>query len=284
MDPALSLERLKIPKILKEYGLSPKKGLGQNFLEDPNILYNIVEAAKIPAGHTVLEIGPGLGSLTRYLASSADFVSVVELDQQLIPILKNVLKDFDNVRITHADIMDCNPSELVDNRPYLVIANIPYYITSALIRLLLESRPRPQKLLITIQKEVSARICSKPGKLSILAVSVQVYGKPKQLFKIPAGAFYPAPKVDSSVLEIDLYDQPLVPEEQLDDFFKMVKAGFSQKRKTLRNSLRGTLQLSAEQTVELLNSVQIDPQRRAETLEINEWVNLSQAYLQNYKK
>jgi 16S rRNA (adenine1518-N6/adenine1519-N6)-dimethyltransferase len=261
--------------MLKHYGLRAHKGLGQNFLQDPLALERIVEAAGIQPSDHVLEIGPGLGSLTRYLATSAKEVVAVELDGNLLPPLTAILSPYDNVRIIHGDILKLSPGELMDVSDYIVVANIPYYITSAVIRHLLESDKKPRRIVLTVQKEVAQRICAKPGDMSLLALSVQVYGKPGIAARIPAGAFFPAPKVDSAVLSVDIYPSPLIQPERLDTFFKLIKAGFSQKRKTLRNALSSGLHISPIEAADLLTRANIDPQRRAETLSIEEWENLS---------
>lgn len=268
---------INIPFLLKKYGLRPHKGLGQNFLQDPIALEKIVAAAEIQPTDAVLEIGPGLGSLTRYLAASAKAVVAVELDQHLLPPLKAVLSPYDNVRLIHGDILELIPGDLIHEPEYIVAANVPYYITSAIIRHLLESPSRPRRVVLTIQKEVAQRICETPGDMSLLALSVQVYGKPRVVAHIPAGAFFPAPNVDSSVLSIEIYATPMIPVALLDTFFKLIKAGFGQKRKTLRNSLASGLSISPSQAAELLTRVGIDPQRRAETLSIAEWSALSSA-------
>ncbi|MGE5641510.1 MAG: 16S rRNA (adenine(1518)-N(6)/adenine(1519)-N(6))-dimethyltransferase RsmA [Byssovorax cruenta] len=268
------LPSINIPFLLKKYGLRPHKGLGQNFLQDPIALEKIVSAAEIQATDTVLEIGPGLGSLTRYLAAAAKAVVAVELDQHLLPPLKTVLAPYGNVSLIHGDILELNTSELVREKNYLVVANIPYYITSAVIRHLLESETRPRRIVLTIQKEVAQRICEKPGDMSLLALSVQVYGKPHIAAYIPASAFIPSPNVDSAVLVIDIYPTPLIPADLLDKFFKLIKAGFSQKRKTLRNALSAGLSVSTKNAMELLSRAAIDPMRRAETLSIEEWQRL----------
>lgn len=262
--------------LLRKYGLHPHKGLGQNFLEDPTALEKIVTAADVQPTDTVLEIGPGLGSLTRYLAASAKAVVAVELDQHLLPPLKSVLAPYTNVRLIHGDILEVSPNDLIHEQDYMVVANIPYYITSALIRHLLESKAKPRRIVLTIQKEVAKRICEKPGDLSLLALSVQVYGRPYIAADIPADAFFPPPSVDSSVLCIDIYPAPLIPVELLETFFKLSKAGFSQKRKTLRNALSAGLQMPPSAAAELLTSADIDPQRRAETLSMEEWQRLSE--------
>lgn len=248
--------------------------MGQNFLQDPLALEKIASAAKIEPTDTVLEIGPGLGSLTRYLAASAKEVVAVELDQHLLPPLRAVLTPYTNVRLVHGNILELNPNELVHEKDYIVAANIPYYITSAVIRHLLESQTKPRRIVLTIQKEVAQRICEKPGDMSLLALSVQVYGNPHIAAHIPASAFYPSPNVDSAVLGIEIYPAPSIPPDLLDKFFRLIKAGFSQKRKTLRNALSSGLSISTTNAAELLTQAGIDPMRRAETLSIEEWKRL----------
>lgn len=269
------IPELNAAALLKRYGLHAHKDLGQNFLQDAQALETIVAAAEIRPADVVLEVGPGLGSLTRYLAAAAQEVVAVELDGSLIPPLKAVLAPYPNVRLIHGDILALSPKELGLERDYLVAANIPYYITSAVIRHLLENEPRPRRLVLTVQKEVAQRICAKPGDLSLLALSVQVYGQPRIAAHIPAAAFYPAPKVDSAVLCVDIYPAALIREPMLDTFFKLIKAGFSQKRKMLRNSLSSGLHISPSDADSLLTRAEIDPQRRAETLSIEEWEKLS---------
>lgn len=262
---------LNAPALLRQYGLRPDKKLGQNFLQDPFALDSIAAAAEIQPTDTVLEIGPGLGSLTRHLAVAAREVIAVELDPDLIPPLQAVTQPYDNIRIIHGDILKLSPQELVREPGYLVVANIPYYITSAIIRHLLEHDPKPRRIVLTIQKEVADRICAQPGDMSLLALSVQVYGQPRLVQRIPAGAFFPAPKVDSAVLCVEIYENPRIQPELLNTFFKLVKAGFSQKRKTLRNSLSSGLHISTLEAEGLLKKANIDPMRRAETLSIEEW-------------
>jgi 16S rRNA (adenine1518-N6/adenine1519-N6)-dimethyltransferase len=206
----------------------------------------------------------------------------VELDGRLFPVLKQVLSQYPNVELIHGDILALNPAQLFDASGYKVVANIPYYITSALIRHLLESVHRPASLVLTVQREVAERICALAGDLSLLAISVQVYGQPQVRARIPAGAFFPAPKVDSSVVRVDLYPQPLVPVSQLTPFFRLTKAGFSQKRKTLGNALAASLAWPKAQAQALLLAAGIDPRRRAETLGLQEWKALTQVYLTGF--
>jgi 16S rRNA (adenine1518-N6/adenine1519-N6)-dimethyltransferase len=277
MKPDDDLPALNVPELLRTYGLRPDKKLGQNFLVDPGALARVLEAAEIDAESSVLEIGPGLGSLTRLLARQARRVVAVELDANLLPPLYQVLAPFSNVEIVQGDILAHDPARLMGEAGYRVVANIPYYITSTLIRQLLEASLQPKRLVLTLQREVAERICAGPGDLSLLALSVQVYGEPQIVTRIPAEAFYPAPKVDSAVVRVDLNYQPAIPPAGLESFFRLAKAGFSQKRKTLRNALAGGLQLEKAEASELLETAGIDPMRRAETLSLEEWERLVMA-------
>lgn len=275
---ATSPAPLNIQALLRQFGLRPSKSLGQNFLVDETILLNIVTYAGVSRQDTVMEIGPGLGSLTRHLALAADKVVAVELDQKLFPALETILKPFPNVRLIQGDILKLALADLVPQDDYLVVANIPYYITSAILRHLLESTPRPRRIVLTVQKEIAERICA-GSKLSLLAVSVQVYGQPSIQMQIPAEAFLPVPNVDSAVVQIEISPSPLVNLEHMDTFFLIARAGFGQKRKTLRNSLSAGLHIPAAQTEFLLDFAGIDPQRRAETLSLAEWGKLTDCYL-----
>lgn len=269
-----SIPPLDAAALLKRFHLRADKALGQNFLQDESLLEQIALAAEIQLDDCVLEIGPGLGSLTRYLALSAKQVTAVELDRDLLAPLQAVLKPYPNVRVVHGDILELPISEIINQPGYIVAANIPYNITSAIIRHLLEGDPKPRRMVLTIQKEVADRICAKPGDLSLLALSVQVYGKPGIAAIIPASAFHPVPKVDSAILCIELYKEPLLPAELLKTFFKLTRAGFGQKRKTLRNSLSAGLHIPTAEAESLLKSAGIDFMRRAETLSIEEWKGL----------
>jgi 16S rRNA (adenine1518-N6/adenine1519-N6)-dimethyltransferase len=278
LDSSLELPPLNVPALLRDYHLSPKKGLGQNFLVDSSALEELVNAAEISPGVAVLEVGPGVGSLTRCLAQVSRRVVAVELDEGLIPLLHKVLSAWNNIEIIQGDIMDLDPARIVGEEGYFVVANIPYYITSMLIRHLLEARTKPGRLVLTVQREVAERICAMPGDLSLLALSVQVYGSAKQVLRIPAGSFYPIPKVDSTAVRVDLFSQPAIPAERLNLFFRLAKAGFSQKRKTLRNALSAGLHLPAEKIENIIAMSGIDPRRRAETLSITEWAELTNSY------
>ena len=276
----MSLHYLDIFPLLQKYQVQPKKSLGQNFLVDPNGLNKVVQAAKVSSEDTVLEIGAGLGSLTYLLAQQSRQVVAVELDTRLIASLREALAGFTNVTICEGDMLKLSPDVLIDAERYVVVANIPYYITSALIRHLLEANHKPTRMVLTVQQEVAERILARDGKMSLLALSVQVYGKPELKARIPAGCFYPPPEVDSAVLSIELYQEPLVPSGSLDLFFKLAHAGFAQKRKTLRNTLATGMNESPAWAERLLTTAGIDPQRRAETLSMQEWKQLVEAYQQ----
>ena len=277
MEP---LPPIDVPALLRRSGLRPDKSLGQNFLIDQAALERVAAAAELGPGDTVLEIGPGLGSLTRLLAQRSGRVTAVELDGDLLAPLGETLAGFENVRLVQGDILALDPAALAagdggELAAYVVVANIPYYITSAVVRQLLECRRPPQRIVLTMQREVAERICAGPGEMSLLAVSVQVYGQPRIAARIPAGAFYPPPKVDSAVIRVDRFERPQAPVELLPAFFQLARAGFSQKRKTLRNSLAGGLGWPAERAGALLAAAGIDAQRRAETLSVEEWTRLA---------
>jgi 16S rRNA (adenine1518-N6/adenine1519-N6)-dimethyltransferase len=276
-DPT-GLPQINVPELLRRYGLRPDKSLGQNFLIDEAAQRCVVAAAGIEAEDEVLEIGPGLGGLTRHLAGCARQVVAVELDGNLLPPLREVLAPHPNVRLVHGDILELDPADWMDSPGYLVVANIPYYITSALIRHLLEAHCRPRRLVLTVQREVAARITAAAGEMSLLALSVQLYGQPRLVTNIPAGAFYPVPKVDSAVIRADLYPTPCIPPDRIPVFFRLARAGFSQKRKTLRNALSAGLACTPLQAEELLRAAGIDPRRRAETLSMEEWRRLVASY------
>jgi 16S rRNA (adenine1518-N6/adenine1519-N6)-dimethyltransferase len=280
MAGALTLPPLDVPALLRAYDLRPDKRLGQNFLVDPVALQRVVTAAEISAQDEVLEIGPGLGGLTRQLAILAGRVVAVELDANLLPALEEVLRPFQNVHLVQGDILALDPAALMEKPGYLVAANIPYYISSAVIRHLFETRSRPRRVTLTVQREVAMRISAEPNRMSLLALSVQVFGRPRIAAHIPAGAFFPPPKVDSAVVRIDLYPEPLIPAPLLDPFFRLAKAGFSQKRKTLRNALAGGLAWDPERAQKLLLDSGIEPRRRAESLSLEEWHEIVENFLE----
>lgn len=263
-----------IKKLLGTIG--PKKSLGQHFLVDESVLDKIVAAAELDPSDTVVEIGPGLGVLTEALAERAGRVIAVELDEKMIDVLRDHLAAYQNLEIVQGDILEIDPGDLADGR-YKVVANLPYYITSAVIRHLLEAEHRPTALVLTMQLEVAQRILAEPGDMSILAVSVQFYGRPMLVTRVPAGAFWPHPEIDSAVLHIDVYEEPPVAVDDIDWFFTVVRAGFQQRRKQLKNALAGGLHPTKKQIIAALERAGIDPRRRAQTLSIEEWARVAQA-------
>lgn len=265
-----------VTDLLRRHGLTAHKSLGQNFLADDGILEKIVAAAGVSSADEALEIGPGLGTLTAHLARAARQVTAVELDGRLFPALRENLAAFNNVRLVQGDILQTSASALGLPPGYVAAANVPYYITSAILRHLLSDTVKPRQMALTVQKEVAERICAQAGEMSLLALSVQVYGKPSIAARIPAGAFIPAPKVDSAILRVEIYPQPLFSSAQMKRFFALIHAGFSQKRKTLRNCFSAGLRIAPEQAAALLQAAGLDPMRRAETLSLEEWGRLVQ--------
>ncbi len=267
-----------IKALLEKYGAKPSKTMGQNFLIHAPTLNKIIETANLGKEDTVLEIGPGMGILTEALAKKAKKVIAIEKDAVMIKILKETLEGYDNVEIVRADALKTTNYSLPTTN-YKVVANIPYYLTSPIIRKFLESKIQPEEMVLMVQKEVAQRICAAPPHMSILAVSVQFYATAKIVANVPKGCFWPAPNVDSAIIKITPnHRAPLVP---VDDFFTVVKAGFLHPRKQLANNLSTALkkdlpaQAGKNQIHQWLLANNIDPLRRAETLSIHDWVNLS---------
>lgn len=251
-----------------------KKSLGQNFLIDENLCKKIVDAARLQGTELVIEIGPGTGALTRHLLKRAARVVAIELDERMLPFLPV----HEQLTVIHADALKVNLGELArPAEPVSFVGNLPFYITSALLRAMLESGLNTTTIIATVQLEVAQRIVATPGDLSLLAVSVLFYGTPELLFKIPSSAFKPQPGVDSAVLRITPLAVPY--SVAANDFFKVARAGFSQARKQLRNPLSAGLGLPKAQIDQILHEANIDPTRRAETLLIPEWVSLTSAWL-----
>jgi 16S rRNA (adenine1518-N6/adenine1519-N6)-dimethyltransferase len=256
----------------------PRKSLGQNFLADRTVPPRIADAASIEPGDYIVEVGPGLGVLTEELAGRLDpdrggKLVAIELDRDLLPVLQERFADWPQVALMQGDVLDISPGELSGGRAYKLVANLPYYITSAVLRHFLETRDRPRTLVVMVQREVAERIAASPPDMSLLAVSVQFYGKPKIMFRVPPGAFRPTPKVESAVVRVDVYppgETPVSPEDE-EHFFRVVRAGFSQKRKQLGNTLSTALGIPKPDVAMRLQSAGIDPQRRAETLSLQEW-------------
>jgi 16S rRNA (adenine1518-N6/adenine1519-N6)-dimethyltransferase len=278
-DTAMALEPLHIPNLLRQYGLKPQKSLGQNFLADHNALLKIVHDSGVTQNDDVLEIGAGVGNLTRLLAVHARSVTAVELDRKLLPALTALTQPFTNVRVVNDDILSLSLSEYFSEPGYMVVANIPYYITSAVIRHLLETPIKPRRMILTIQREVAERILSQDEKMSLLSLSVQIYGTASIIHHIPASCFYPPPNVDSSVLQIDVDPEPRLLPSEVKKLFQLAHAGFNQKRKMLRNSLKSVLEEMPEKVWESIADAGIDLSRRPESLSLDAWITLTKVVM-----
>jgi 16S rRNA (adenine1518-N6/adenine1519-N6)-dimethyltransferase len=266
--------------LLRKWNIQPVKRLGQNFLVEQSVLRRIVDSAEIDSDTVVLEVGAGLGALTQQLCRQAQRVVAVELDRRLMPVLHQTLGDAGNVTLVQGDILDMDPPSLVvhesgaaagEHVEYVVVANLPYYITSAVIRHLLEANPRPRRLVVTVQREVAERMVAQPGDMSLLAVSVQLFGSPRLLFRIKPGSFYPSPGVESAVVRIDLRPERELAAEDAEALFLVAQAGFSQRRKQLRNALAAGLRLPRSEVGSKLDEVGINAARRAQSLSLEEW-------------
>lgn len=275
-DKGPSLSVLNPRALLRQFGVRPDRRLGQNFLVDHAARERILKAADLVGEETVLEIGAGLGALTWSLAQECALVIAVEFDRRLIPILEYVLHNRENVEILQGDILELEFEAHIRAHAYCVVANIPYNITSALIRRVLESPKPADRVVLTIQKEVAERIIADPGDMSLLALSVQLYGEPTFAASIPAGAFYPRPRVDSAVLRVDIHPIPSVPRSLIPPIFRLARAGFGQKRKQLRNALAHGLQMHPDTVRLWLQAADIQPSQRAQELSLQTWARLAQ--------
>lgn len=272
-----------VPEMAHELNFRPKKRLGQHFLIDEYALGRIISAAELGSADVIIEVGPGLGTLTKELAKLAAKVIAVEIDAKLVSTLRKKMSPFRNVKIIHGDMLRITPKQLleaeaVDDRSYKVIANLPYYITSPLLRHFLEASPKPSMMVVMVQKEVGEAIAAIPGKMSLLSIRVQFYSKPTIIAYVPAESFYPPPKVDSVILRLDVYHQPPIKVSDVSGFFDIISCGFSSRRKQLRNSLAQSLQMSPSEVALLLGKIGIDVKRRAETLSLEEWKRLWEVF------
>lgn len=264
----------ELQSLLQSHNLWAKRGLGQNFLVDEGALDRIVDAADLKSSDQVIEVGPGTGFLTERLIKKAGHVTSVELDKGMVGILKEHFDEVDNFELVNDDILKFSPPRRIQFSNYKVVANIPYYITSPLLKHFLQADKRPELMVLLVQKEVAEKIVGKTGK-SVITMETQVFGKPEIVGIVSSKSFYPAPKVDSAILKIEVFDKPLVPEDQLKAFFRIVKFGFSQKRKKLANSLGAGLHRKPTEVKEILKQAGIDPEARAEELEVGDWKNLT---------
>ena len=265
--------------ICKRFDIKMSKKLGQNFLIKRGIVDEIVHAAEITVGEPVLEVGPGIGTLTQGLAQSGADVTAIELDRRLLEVLDTTLASYDNVRIIHGDVLKLDVPTIMNHKPFKVVANLPYYITTPIIMSLLESKLPIERLVVMVQKEVALRMIAKPGTkdYGALSVAVQYYTEPDIVLDVPPKSFLPAPAVTSSVIRCVLRDKP--PVDVIDEklFFRVVKAGFAQRRKTFSNTMK-TTGLTRDRIEELLAKANIDGQRRGETFTLQEFADVANAW------
>ncbi|HSW58853.1 MAG TPA: 16S rRNA (adenine(1518)-N(6)/adenine(1519)-N(6))-dimethyltransferase RsmA [Dehalococcoidales bacterium] len=279
-------------ELLRQNQVQAKKSLGQNFLINPAVLDKITRASDLTERDLVFEVGPGLGVLTRQLIALSGHVIAVEVDRRMVELLNKTLGSPPNLSLVQQDILDIEPAELVRQesfrfsssipRPYhyKVVANLPYYITQAVIRRFCEAELKPDLMVIMVQKEVARNIVAAPGDLSILAVSIQFFGRPRIVDIVPAGNFYPAPRVDSAILKIEMYPGPAVPVASEADFFKTVRAGFCAARKQVANALSQGLAIPRAEVLSLMQKAGVEPQKRAETLTLEEWARLTKVFFE----
>ena len=265
--------------ICKRFDIKMSKKVGQNFLIKRGIVDEIVHAAELMPGEPVLEVGPGIGTLTQGLAQSGADVTAIELDRRLLDVLDTTLASYDNVRIVHGDVLKLDVPTIMNHKPFKVVANLPYYITTPIIMSLLESKLPIERLVVMVQKEVALRMVAKPGTkdYGALSVAVQYYTEPDIVLDVPPNSFLPAPAVTSSVIRCVLRDKP--PVDVIDEklFFRVVKAGFAQRRKTFSNTMK-TTGLSKDRIEELLAKANIDGQRRGETFTLQEFADVANAW------
>ena len=265
--------------ICKRFDIKMSKKLGQNFLIKRGIVDEIVHAAELTPGEPVLEVGPGIGTLIQGLAQSGADVTAIELDRRLLAVLDTTLASYDNVRIIHGDVLKLDVPSIMNHKPFKVVANLPYYITTPIIMSLLESKLPIERLVVMVQKEVALRMVAKPGTkdYGALSVAVQYYTEPDIVLDVPPKSFLPAPAVTSSVIRCVLRDKP--PVDVIDEklFFRVVKAGFAQRRKTFSNTMK-TTGLSKDRIEELLAKANIDGQRRGETFTLQEFADVANAW------
>ncbi|WP_374722038.1 16S rRNA (adenine(1518)-N(6)/adenine(1519)-N(6))-dimethyltransferase RsmA [Peribacillus tepidiphilus] len=279
--------------ILEKYGFSFKKSLGQNFLIDTNILRRIVEFAGLTKESGAIEIGPGIGALTEQLAKYSKKVVAFEIDQRLLPILEDTLSPYDNVKVIHSDVLKANVAETIkqefqDTEDLMVVANLPYYVTTPIIMKLLEEQLPIRGMVVMLQKEVGDRISAKPGTKDYgsLSIAVQYYTKAETVMIVPKTVFMPQPNVDSAVIRLTKRDKPLVSVKDEEFFFTVTRASFAQRRKTLQNNLTSQLPNGKEKKNEIIAAIEragIDPQRRGETLSIEEFAKLSDELFDDFK-
>ncbi len=278
--------------ILDKYGFSFKKSLGQNFLIDTNILRNIVDHAQLTEESGAIEVGPGIGALTEQLAKRSKKVVAYEIDQRLLPILKETLEPYPHAKVIHQDILKANVKEMLDTefhdiQDIMLVANLPYYVTTPIIMKILEEKLPLRGIVVMLQKEVAERISAKPGtkEYGSLSIAIQYYTKPEVVMIVPKTVFVPQPNVDSAVIRLTIRKTPSVPVNNEEFFFKVTRASFAQRRKTILNNLSSQLEGGKEKKadiIEALEQANIEPSRRGESLSIEEFAKLSDILYENF--
>jgi 16S rRNA (adenine1518-N6/adenine1519-N6)-dimethyltransferase len=276
--------------LLQQYELRARKSLGQHFLVNSSVLKKIIAAAELNSSDIVIEIGPGPGVLTSELIKQAGYVVSIEIDKSMVELLKQTFSSASNLSLITGDILEMNPYDLIQQEKahfppelkvasgYKLVANLPYYITQPIIRRFCEAGVKPKSMVIMIQKEVAKNIVALPGELSIMAISVQFYGKPRIIDYVPSANFYPPPKVDSAILKIDMYDKPAVEVTSEKNFFRVVKAGFCAARKQVANALSQGLDIPKSEVISLMQNADVEPRKRAEDLTLSEWGKLEKVF------
>ncbi len=269
----------EVRRLLGRYGLHPRKALGQHFLVDPAALGRIVEAAELGKDDTVIEVGPGPGLLTRGLLDGAGRVVAVEKDARLAGLLRREISH-SRLHILAADVLNVPPEDLLSNTgggtDYKVVANLPYYAAAPILRHFLEARVRPKLLVVLLQEEVARTVVAKPGDMTMLSVGMQLYAVPRMIGPVSASSFYPPPKVESAIVRLDVRPEPAVSVEP-QRYFEVVRAGFSAPRKQIVNSLAKGIGAARPMVLEVLTRAGVSPQRRAETLSLEEWAAICEA-------
>lgn len=264
----------KFIKLVRQYGFKPKKFLGQNFLINEKFLEKIISTAEIKKSDSILEIGAGFGNLTeKLIKKNPKNITALEKDTELVKILRNKFKGINNLKIINKDVLNFSPTKFFNENNYKVIGNPPYYLTSKLLRIIFEKWPKPKLIVFTLQKEVAERIITKPPKMNILALSVQFFSKPKIIAKISKENFWPIPKVDSAIIRLIPFEKE--PVNDKDNLFKIIKTGFSSKRKFLINNLSKKLTLEKERFLKIFKKLSLDQKIRAENLSLVDWINLT---------
>jgi 16S rRNA (adenine1518-N6/adenine1519-N6)-dimethyltransferase len=266
-----------IQSILKKNNFAPNKFLGQNFLIDEEVLEKIIKTADIKEGDNVIEIGPGLGVLTQELLKKGANVAAIEKDKELIPVLEENLKEFKNFKVVNDDFLAVDDGELISgfgDKTYKVVSNIPYYITSPVLRKILTAESKPLEIVFLVQREVAERISAKPGEMSVISVFVQFYGTPSVVAVVKPESFWPAPKVESAILRVVLDKKPVLAGDELKDFWRLVKIGFSSRRKTLANNLIAGYRAKSADVRDLLKEAGFSEKTRAQELSMGDWLRL----------